>query len=38
MINVTGDAAVGRLLSEDPLALIIAMVLDQQMRKQRSIF
>jgi hypothetical protein len=37
VINVTGDAAVDRLLSEDPLALIIAMVLDQQVRTPRSL-
>jgi uncharacterized HhH-GPD family protein len=36
MINVTGDAPVDRLLSEDPLALIIAMVLDQQVPLEKA--
>jgi uncharacterized HhH-GPD family protein len=36
VINVTGDAAVDHLLSEDPLALIIAMVLDQQIPLEKA--
>jgi hypothetical protein len=36
VIQVTGDEAADRLLSDDPLALLIAMVLDQQVRKQWS--
>jgi hypothetical protein len=29
-LNITGDAAADRLLTEDPLALLIGMLLDQQ--------
>ena len=36
MIHVTGDAAVDQLLSDDPLALVIAMVLDQQVPLERA--
>jgi hypothetical protein len=32
VIHLTGDAAVDQLLTDDPLALVIAMVLDQQVR------
>ena len=32
MIHVTGDAFVDQVLTDDPLALVIAMVLDQQVR------
>ncbi len=32
MIHATGDDAVDQLLSDDPLALLIAVVLDQQVR------
>jgi uncharacterized HhH-GPD family protein len=35
-MRVTGDDAVDRLLSEDPLALLIAMVLDQQVPLERA--
>jgi hypothetical protein len=38
VIHVTGEKAVDRFLSDDPLALLIAMVLDQQVRKQQSVF
>lgn len=34
---MTGDEEVDRLLSDDPLASIIAMVLDQQVREPWSI-
>lgn len=36
MIHVTGDAAVDQLLTDDPLALVIAMVLDQQVPMERA--
>ena len=36
MIHVTGDDAVDQLLSDDPLALVIAMVLDQQVPLERA--
>ena len=36
MIQVTGDDAVDKLLSDDPLALLIAMVLDQQIPLERA--
>ena len=36
MIHVTGDDAVDQLLSDDPLALLIAMVLDQQVPLERA--
>lgn len=36
MLSITGDAAADRLLSEDPLALLIAMVLDQQIPLERA--
>jgi uncharacterized HhH-GPD family protein len=36
VIHVTGDDAVDQLLSDDPLALIIAMVLDQQVPLERA--
>lgn len=36
MIHVTGDEAVDQLLSDDPLALLIAMVLDQQIPLERA--
>lgn len=36
MIHVTGDEAVDQLLSDDPLALLIAMVLDQQVPLERA--
>ena len=36
MIHVTGDEAADRLLSDDPLALLIAMVLDQQIPLERA--
>ena len=36
MIHVTGDAAVDQLLTDDPLALVVAMVLDQQVPMERA--
>ncbi len=36
MIHVTGDDAVDQLLSDDPLALLVAMVLDQQVPLERA--
>jgi uncharacterized HhH-GPD family protein len=36
VIHVTGDAAVDQLLTDDPLALVIAMVLDQQVPMERA--
>jgi uncharacterized HhH-GPD family protein len=36
VIHVTGDDAVDQLLSDDPLALLIAMVLDQQVPLERA--
>jgi uncharacterized HhH-GPD family protein len=36
VIHVTGDDAVDQLLSDDPLALVIAMVLDQQVPLERA--
>jgi hypothetical protein len=36
VIRVTGDDAVDQLLSGDALALLIAMVLDQQVQEQWS--
>jgi uncharacterized HhH-GPD family protein len=36
VIHVTGDEAVDQLLSDDPLALLIAMVLDQQIPLERA--
>jgi uncharacterized HhH-GPD family protein len=36
MIHVTGDEEVDQLLSDDPLALIIAMVLDQQIPLEKA--
>jgi len=36
VIQVTGDDAVDKLLSDDPLALLIAMVLDQQIPLERA--
>ena len=36
MIHVTGDEDVDQLLSDDPLALIIAMVLDQQIPLEKA--
>jgi uncharacterized HhH-GPD family protein len=36
VIHVTGDEAADRLLSDDPLALLIAMVLDQQIPLERA--
>jgi len=35
-ITITGDADADRLLSEDPLALVVAMVLDQQIPLERA--
>jgi uncharacterized HhH-GPD family protein len=36
VIHVTGDDAVDQLLSDDPLALLVAMVLDQQVPLERA--
>jgi uncharacterized HhH-GPD family protein len=36
VIHVTGDAAVDQLLTDDPLALVVAMVLDQQVPMERA--
>jgi uncharacterized HhH-GPD family protein len=36
VIHVTGDDAVDQLLTDDPLALLIAMVLDQQVPLERA--
>jgi uncharacterized HhH-GPD family protein len=36
VIHVTGDKAVDKLLSNDPLALVIAMVLDQQVPLEKA--
>jgi hypothetical protein len=32
ILHITGDAAADELLSTDPLALLIGMLLDQQVR------
>ena len=36
MLSITGDAAADRLLSEEPLALVIGMLLDQQVPMERA--
>jgi len=36
MLHITGDDAVDELLSDDPLALLIAMVLDQQVPLEKA--
>ncbi len=36
VINITGEEAVDELLTDDALALLIGMVLDQQMRQLQS--
>jgi uncharacterized HhH-GPD family protein len=36
VIRVTGDGAVDKFISEDPLALVIAMVLDQQIPLEKA--
>ena len=36
MVHITGDDAVDKLLSDDSLALVIAMVLDQQIPLERA--
>ena len=35
-LNITGDAAADRLLSDDPLALLIGMLLDQQVAMETA--
>jgi uncharacterized HhH-GPD family protein len=36
MLSITGDAEADQLLSEDPLALVIGMLLDQQVPMERA--
>jgi hypothetical protein len=37
VVHITGDDAVDKLLSDDPLGLLIAMVLDRRVRQQWSV-